>query len=74
MTFEILSKEIDYETQRAYYFFDLQWRERSRYNFWICAAAFLYFGHGVEIQDWVKGLDFTIFDRAAAPERDVPWR
>jgi hypothetical protein len=43
-------------------------------NFWICAASFLYEGHGVEIHDWVRTLDFTIFDRPAPSDRDVPWR
>lgn len=73
-TFKILSEEIDQDERRAYYFFEQQWSVGFGYNFWRCAAEFLYFGHGVEIQDWVKGLDFTIFDRTAAPERDVPWR
>ena len=43
-------------------------------NFWICSAAFLYEAHGVEIQDWLKTLDFTIFDRKAPTSRNVPWR
>ena len=47
---------------------------RSAYNFWRCAADFLYHAHGVRIDDWLRGLDFSIFDRAAAPGRVVPWR
>ncbi len=43
-------------------------------DFWICAAWFLYEGHGVGIDDWVRTLDFSVFDRAASPERPVPWR
>lgn len=44
------------------------------FKFWICAASFLYEGHAVEIQEWIKTLDFTIFDREAPAGRDVPWR
>jgi hypothetical protein len=47
---------------------------RYNFNFWRSAAEFLYAGHGVEIQDWIKGLDFSIFDRIAPADRDVPWR
>jgi hypothetical protein len=45
---------------------------RYNFNFWRSAAGFLYAGHGVEIQDWIKGLDFSIFDRIAPADRDVP--
>jgi hypothetical protein len=44
------------------------------YNFWISAAYFLQQGFGVEIQDWVRGLDFSIFDRPAPVSATVEWR
>lgn len=44
------------------------------YNFWRSTAEFLYSGFGVEIPDWIKGLDFSIFDRVAPADRVVPWR
>ncbi len=58
------------------YVFRTLWRlpGQLRYNFWISAAYFLYEGYGVEIQDWIKSLDFSIFDRVAPANRDVSWR
>ncbi|GAB2565030.1 hypothetical protein [Kribbella endophytica] len=47
---------------------------RYSFDFWSSAAEFLQSGHGVEIQDWVRSLDFSIFDRRAPKGRDVPWR
>ncbi|WP_433579045.1 hypothetical protein [Nocardia brasiliensis] len=47
---------------------------RYRHNFWVLAAYFLYQGYGVEIQDWVRGLDFSIFDRLAPETSKVDWR
>jgi hypothetical protein len=47
---------------------------RYTYNFWISAAHFLHFGYGVEIPDWIRSLDFSIYDRPAPPGRPVPWR
>lgn len=44
------------------------------YSFWPSVAEFLYAAHGVEVQDWVRTLDFSIFDRRAPDDRDVPWR
>jgi hypothetical protein len=46
----------------------------SSYNYWIAAADFLYSGHGLEISDWVRTLDFSVFDRPAPKDRPVPWR
>jgi hypothetical protein len=59
----------DYSFERAW-----QLPDRHRYNFWISIAEFLCEGYGVEIQDWIKSLDFSIFDRVAPANRDVPWR
>ncbi|MBJ7356863.1 hypothetical protein [Nocardioides sp.] len=43
-------------------------------NFWVCTASFLYEAFGVEVQDWLRTLDFTIFDRLAPADSGVPWR
>lgn len=53
-----------------------QWQESSRvrYSFWISIAWFLYEGYGVEIQHWVRGLDFSILDRVAPDSRRPGWR
>lgn len=56
------------------YILERLWNVGGRDNFWVYAAHFLYEGHGLEIQDWVRGLDFSIFDRKAGLGRDVPWR
>ncbi|MEU6190783.1 hypothetical protein [Nocardia sp. NPDC047038] len=58
------------------YAFTTLWKQpgRIQYNFWISAAYFLYEGYGVEIQDWVRGLDFSIFDRLAPETSKVQWR
>jgi hypothetical protein len=73
----LISVEIDeYEETSAYAIRD-QWRLKTNthwYNFWISAAYFLQQGYGVEIQDWVKGLDFSIFDRPAPVSATVEWR
>jgi len=47
---------------------------RLRYNFWISSAEFLCEGFGVPIQDWIKTLEFSVFDKVAPANRDVPWR
>lgn len=43
-------------------------------KFWPLAASFLYQGYGIEIHEWIKGLDFSIFDRVAPSARIVDWR
>ena len=48
--------------------------ERRSFNFWISAAWFLREGYDLLIHDWIKGLDFSIFDRVAAADRNVIWR
>lgn len=76
MTREIIKTWADeYEGVVYYVFTSSLWQMGAmRYTFWPAVAEFLYDGHGVGVQDWVRGLDFSIFDRPAADDRDVPWR
>jgi hypothetical protein len=75
----VISVDVDeYEETAAYAIRD-QWRLKVNthsysYNFWISAAYFLQQGFGVEIQDWITGLDFSIFDRLAPVTATVEWR
>jgi hypothetical protein len=72
---DLISIWVDEYEGQAYYVFGRVWNlDAIRDNFWPSVAQFLYDGHGVTIQDWVKGLDFSIFDRLAPADRDVPWR
>ena len=74
-TRDLLHVWVDDDERVAYYVFGILWNLRSSsYSFWPSVAQFLYEGHGVEIQDWVRGLDFSIFDRPAPETRVVPWR
>lgn len=43
-------------------------------SFWASAAFFLYEAHGILLDSWIPGLDFSIFDRDPAASRNVPWR
>jgi hypothetical protein len=47
---------------------------KQHFNFWISTAEFLHEAHGVQIYTWIRGLDFSIFDRVAPENREVSWR
>lgn len=71
----LLVSSID-EYHRSYSFQE-PWSLRDgkyRHNFWISAAHFLHLAFGIEIGDWIRTLDFSIFDRPAPNGRPVPWR
>jgi hypothetical protein len=78
---ELQGRNIVYVSSDEYagtadYVFSTLWQlpGRLNYNFWISAAGFLNDGFRVEIQDWIKGLDFSIFDRVAPDSERVTWR
>lgn len=69
----------DDEAGTVEYCFRDKWRlkmgkERYDFNFWIATAYFLHESFGVPIQDWLRGLDFEIYDRLAPPAAKVSWR
>lgn len=74
---DLVSVEVDYDAQTAEYAIRNKWRleaGRYGYNFWISAAYFLYQGYRLEVHDWIKGLEFDIFDRRAPEAARVQWR
>ncbi|MEV0359368.1 hypothetical protein AB0H71_25260 [Nocardia sp. NPDC050697] len=72
----IVEVSVDDDAGTADYAFRPVWSlsGRDHYNFWITAAHFLYEAYGLEIQDWIAGLDFSIFDRIAPKSSRVDWR
>ena len=75
-TREILELSYDEDTHTADYLLNTRLPTAGSPvgYFWPAAADFLYEGYGVPIGDWVRGLDFSIFDRPPPADRDVPWR
>ena len=72
---------VDDDEYERNFIFDSPWKfaerlgsSRYSYNFWVSAALFLQLGHGVAMHEWIRTLDFSIFDRPASSDRDVPWR
>ncbi|MEV4139365.1 hypothetical protein AB0J72_45285 [Dactylosporangium sp. NPDC049742] len=49
-------------------------RYDSTYNFLLAAAQFLWYAFEIPVYDWVKGLNFGLFDTVAGEEKTVPWR
>lgn len=78
---DLLSIQVDDDARTADYVLVSPWNFKERYrnqtiwtDFWVAAAEFLWAAHGVLVQDWVLGLDFSVFDRLAPADRDVDWR
>ncbi|GGD06715.1 hypothetical protein GCM10007231_01850 [Nocardioides daphniae] len=78
---DLLSIQVDDDARTADYVLvsprNLEERYRNQTiwtDFWVAAAEFLRAAHGVLVQDWVLGLDFSVFDPLAPADRDVDWR
>lgn len=79
--FDLIEVSVDEYAHTAEYVLRSPWSFSSGngrygylYDFWGAAADFLWAGHSVMVDEWALGLDFSIFDRVAAADRDVPWR
>lgn len=74
---DLVSVEVDEDMRTAEYAIRNKWRlqaDRYGYNFWISATYFLYQGYRLELHEWIKGLEFDIFDRPAPEAAHVQWR